>query len=185
MKDPQLILSIVLAGATVVYTVINALMLWESKKVRKQKNTPLLIAYLDICDYELRVCIRNIGEGCAKDVKIKVLKDYNQWGREEKPLSEDIMIKNGVDIFPPQFEQIVQLDRAIKIESGQIADKEIEIEVEYKSLTGNKPIMRKYCLSFNRIGGNEDSKTLGFISRRIKEQNGILAKINETLLKHS
>jgi hypothetical protein len=59
-------------------------MWFESKATRRQKVTPFIIAYLKITDDHNMLCvhIKNIGEGCAKDVEAKLIKDFNQFGEK-------------------------------------------------------------------------------------------------------
>ena len=45
-NDPQIILSTVVAIATVFYTGVNVMMWYESRKTRKQETTPNIIAFL-------------------------------------------------------------------------------------------------------------------------------------------
>lgn len=87
--EVELILSTVLAFATVCYTIINLMMWLESRATRKQKITPQVIVYLKTTEDHLTLCvhIKNIGEGCARNVQVRVLKDYNQFGKEQYPLS--------------------------------------------------------------------------------------------------
>jgi len=44
-NDPQIILSTVVAIATVFYTGVNVMMWYESRKTRKQETTPNIIAF--------------------------------------------------------------------------------------------------------------------------------------------
>jgi hypothetical protein len=71
----EIVLSAIIAFSTTVYTIINWLMLSESKKQRQEKITPLIIAYLKSSEDHsfLRLYIRNIGEGIAKNVTINIL----------------------------------------------------------------------------------------------------------------
>ena len=73
-----LILSAVLVIVTAVYTWINWKILQESIATRRQKNSPNIVPYLKSSDNHeaLFLYVKNMGEGCAKDVKIKVIKDY-------------------------------------------------------------------------------------------------------------
>ena len=74
----QIILSSVLVFSTIASAVITGLMLHESRKMRLQKIEPHIIAYLKIVETHdvLGLTLKNIGEGCAKNVVVKVLKDY-------------------------------------------------------------------------------------------------------------
>ena len=85
----EIALSTVLAVSTVIYTIINLMLWFESRATRRQKITPLVIAYLKSTENHevLKLHIKNIGEGRAKNVKIKTLKDYNQLGKVNLLLS--------------------------------------------------------------------------------------------------
>lgn len=102
----EIILSSVLAICTAIYTIINLFLLIESRATRKQKSTPLLIAFLKSTENHLmlELHIKNIGEGVAKNVKINVLKDFNRMGKDNLTLSEIGIVKNGFNVFPPQYE---------------------------------------------------------------------------------
>jgi len=100
------ILSIVIAASTVIYTV-TSLMLWvESRETRKQKITPNLIAYLKSAENHimLELRIKNIGEGIAKNIQVKVIQDYNRMGKNNLLLSKIGIVENGLNHFPPQYE---------------------------------------------------------------------------------
>ena len=151
----ELILSIVLAISTVFYTIINLMMWFESRASRKLKITPLLIAYLDYTEDHSVLClyIKNIGEGCAKNVKAKVIKDYNRYGKETYPLSNCYIFKNGFNLFPPlyQIKYYISNPSEIDFSSG---DSYIEIELEYNDIYDNKAEVQKFNLAFNQIIDN-------------------------------
>lgn len=153
--DVELVLSIVLAGATVCYTIINLMMWFESRATRKQKSTPILIAFLKITDDHktLAVHLKNVGEGCAKDVSINVLKDYNQFGRKDYPLSECFAFRNGVNIFPAGYELRYYLDDPCTIDYSN-SENYIEIEITYKNLNGKLYAGNLFKLPFNQINDN-------------------------------
>lgn len=68
--NTQLILSIVVALATIAYTYITYRQLKESERVRFQKEAPNTVPYLKSTeDYTtMQLFIENFGEGVAKDV---------------------------------------------------------------------------------------------------------------------
>ena len=57
----------------------------------------------------LYVCVKNIGEGCARNVKVIPIKDYSLFGKDLK-LGNFSLFSEGVNVFPPQFEMIFPLD---------------------------------------------------------------------------
>jgi hypothetical protein len=153
--DVELILSIVLAGATVFYTIINLMMWFESRATRRQKNTPMIIAFLKVTEDHntLSVHLKNVGEGYAKDVTIKVLKDYNQFKKDNLPLSSCFAFKNGVNIFPSGYELKYYLDSMGDIDYA-LDDSCIELQIDYKDLRGRKYSNNMFRLPFNQVAGN-------------------------------
>lgn len=153
--DVELVLSIVLAGATVLYTIINLLMWCESRATRKQKTAPMIIAFLKVTEdhQTLSVHIKNVGEGCAKDVKIRVVKDYNQFKKDNLLLSNCFAFKNGVNIFPSGYELKYYLDCTCNIDYS-LENNYIEIEIEFKDMNGNHYTHNNFRLPFNQVGGN-------------------------------
>ena len=75
----EIILSIVVAIATSIYTIVTIFQLIESRKVRFQKDAPNIVAFLKSAEDHvvMELYIENFGEGVAKDVKIEILKDFN------------------------------------------------------------------------------------------------------------
>jgi hypothetical protein len=100
----EIVLSWVVGTSTVLYTAINGFMLIENRRLRKIKSTPLIIAYLKSTEDHkaLRLYIKNIGEGVAKDVKISITSDYEQFWLKHLTLSDIGIMKYGLNIFPPQ-----------------------------------------------------------------------------------
>lgn len=169
--EVELILSIVIAACTVIYTVINLLMLFESRATRKQKTTPFLVAFLKTTENNMTLAlhIKNIGEGHATDVKIKMLKDFNQFNKNNFPLSEIGIVKNGFNYFPPQYELKYYIHSLTELD--KVEDNFIELEISYKSK--RKRFIKKYSLPFNQVLGQNYSSPpdtyIGQISHYLKE----------------
>jgi hypothetical protein len=153
--DVELILSIVLAGATVFYTIINLMMWFESRATRRQKITPMIIAFLKVTEDHktLAVHLKNVGEGFAKDVTIKALKDYNQFKKDNLPLSDCFAFKNGVNIFPSGYELIYYLDSVADIDYAR-DDSYIELQIDYKDMRGKRYGNNIFKLPFNQVARN-------------------------------
>lgn len=136
-QTPQNILSIVLIIVTLAYTITSVLMLLESRATRKQKNAPNIIVYLrsNISHDALYVCIKNIGEGCARNVRVVPIHDYNLFGKELK-LNNFSLFSEGVNVFPPQFEMTFPLDtwQKIKLQDNPY----VEFYVSFSDLNGNE-----------------------------------------------
>lgn len=176
--EVEIVLSIVLAVSTVLYTLINFFMLIESKNVRKQKISPLLVAYLSSTkDHSMHVLkFKNIGEGLAKNVRVVVLKDYKQFGGKGSFISDFGIVKNGFNFFPPQFELQFYLDDPVEIFENS-RDGEISLEMSYENIYGKK-FTEVFVLPFNQMFGLNYSTPpetyIGKISFYLK-------KINESL----
>lgn len=169
----ELILSMVLAISTVCYTIINLMMWFESRATRKQKITPQVIAFLKTTEDHLTLClhVKNIGEGCAKNVKVNFIKDYNQFNKAQYPLSDLMFFKNGASIFPPQYELRFYID-SVKDIDYESKDNYIELEILYQDIT-NKYYKEVYQLPFNQIVGtnysNPPETYIGQIPYYLKE----------------
>lgn len=179
----ELTLSIVLAVSTVCYTIINLMMWFESRATRRQKITPYVIAYLKITDDHKILCvhIKNIGEGCAKDVKAKITKDYNQFGKNNFPLSECMIFKNGANIFPPQYELKYYIDSPKEIDYAA-EDSFIELELEYSDVNNRRYKYNIFKLPFNQVGGNYSEPPenyLGQIPYYLEKLNANIEKIKK------
>ena len=159
--DVELVLSTVLAIATVFYTIINLMMWVESRATRKQKITPQVVAYLKTTEDHLTLCvhIKNIGEGC------------NQFGKEQYPLSNLMFFKNGASIFPPQYELKFYID-SIKNIDYESNNSYIKLEVLCQDID-NKHYKEVYQLPFNQIVGtnysNPPETYMGQIPYYLKE----------------
>ena len=147
-----LILSGVLVVVTAVYTWINWKILQESIATRRQKNSPNIVPYLKSSDNHeaLFLYIKNMGEGCAKDVKIKVFKDYNRFCGKELLLSQLNIFNEGVNIFPSGYELHYGLNWWKDI-VNKGTDDYIELEVKFKDLNDHKYGPYRYNLKFSQI----------------------------------
>ncbi len=179
--DVELLLSIVLAVSTVFYTIINLLMFFESRATRQQKVSPFVIAYLKTTENHNMLCvhIKNIGEGCAKNLKAKLLKDCNQFGDDKFPLSDCMIFKNGVNVFPPEYELKYYINSPDEIDYKS-NDCYIELELEYSDMYGKRCKPCVFKLPFNQIGtnySNPPESYLGQISYYLKELNKKIDKL--------
>ena len=148
----EIVLSSVVAIATVAYTVINLMLWYESRATRCQKLAPLIVPYLKStasCE-ALSLYIKNVGEGCAKNVRIKVIKDYLRFGKQDCPLSNFPLFKDGVSIYPSGYELHYLLNWWESIKDNN--DEYIELEISYSDI--NDKLVEKgkrYVVPFNQI----------------------------------
>ena len=153
----ELLLSIVLAMCTAAYTIINFCMLLENKRIRKQKITPFLIAYLKSSDNHsvLELIIENIGEGPAQNVKATLNKDYNQFGQKGSLLSNQGLFKNGFNDFPPNYKLKYFIHCMTEIDFNS-KDSQLLIELTYNRIDG-KRYSQTYELTFSQVSGQNYS----------------------------
>jgi hypothetical protein len=178
----EIILSLVIAICTVLYTVINLMLWFESRENRKQKITPHVIAFLKSSENHvtLELHIKNIGDGLAKHIKIKTLKDYAQFGKEGFLISELGVMKNGFNSFPPQYELKYHLNTLTEIYEKAI-DESIKLEISYRS-SDNRKFTEIFELPFKQLLGqnysNPPETFMGQIPYYLKEINTTLKKTN-------
>ena len=150
----QIIQSLALVISVIISAVTTWKMLDENRKKRLQKIEPHIIAYLRIVETHdvLGLTFKNIGEGCAKNVVVKVLKDYYLFKDKTRPLSNETMIKNGLAIMLSQDECTFFLgpltgEEKIDIEAD---DSIVELEIKCHDIMG-KEYIRTSKLLFSKI----------------------------------
>lgn len=155
VNHASLVLSAVVALATIAYTWINYLMYRESKISRLQKLKPEIIPYLQSTASKNVLClyIKNIGEGCAKNVKVKLLRDYNCLGKADWPLSKFPLFNEGVSVYPPGYELHYYIDFWDTIRDKEMKGK-LEMEISYTDIKGKQKDKNYYLLKFNQIMSN-------------------------------
>lgn len=181
----MLITNIIIAVCTAAYVWINYKSWKESIATRKQKTTPLIIAFLETTESHTMMAlhIKNIGEGLAKNVKVKILKDYNIMGKAQFPLSNIGIVKNGLDIFPPQYELKYCIHWLEELFGNYNCEKEqnnnINIEICFESMD-RREFKYVYELWFNQLSGqsysNPPETFMGQIPFYLKEIHDTLKK---------
>ena len=183
ISDAMFWCSLALIIVTVTYTVINALMLYESQKQRKLKTSPNVIAYLKSTeDYKaIRLYIKNVGEGVALDVKVDVIQDYCRFGKENCKLSETGLFKYGLDILPPGEHCSYYLDAWTNIKEKDLENLCVELEISCAG-ADREPHSHSCKLQFIQIFGqgyaNPPETYIGKIAHCMNEISRTLAKIN-------
>lgn len=180
INDPEILLSLVLAIATVAYTIVTLFMLFESRKTRLQKTEPLLIGYIKSTDDHMTsmLCIKNIGEGCAEDVRIVLAEDFNCFGKPECPLSHYPLFRNGVSVFPSGYELHFYLDNNDKIKYGS-DPRHLDFIIHYKKLSSKKEYTKHFYLPLGENGQNYSTPPEtyeGQIPYYLKEIKNVLNK---------
>jgi len=175
--NTEILLSTVLAGSTVAYTVINLMIWYESKATRRQKTTPMVIAYLSRTENQcVGLNFKNIGQGLAKNVRVRPVKDYHPFGKEKLTLSAFGIVRNGFNNFPPQYE-ISYILNSTKLMKKENAKDYIEIEIMYENST-RKKFSEVFKLPLNQVTGFIRSDPPDTFMEQIPYY---LKKINESL----
>lgn len=181
----EILLSVIIASATVIYTVVTVFQLVESRKNRLLKEAPNIIAFLKTTEDHtvLSLYINNYGDGVAKNVAISFKKDFNRFSKEGYRFSKIGIAQHGMNFFPPQYQ--------LKFDVGFVDDifqnsKEdyIELEIRYQNLQ-NRSFQTFFKLPFNQVFGqtysNPPETYLGQISHYLKEINSTLNNTNKQL----
>lgn len=182
----EIILSASLVVCTIMYTIINYFVLRENQIQRKLKTRPYIVSYLQSTEdfHALRLYIKNFGYGVAKNVKVKVIQDYNMFGIENHLMSDSGMIKHGLEIFPPQAQYSCIIDSWENIRKKNFENLYIELEINYEgeSFKKTEQYSNSYKLHFKQVCGqgylNPPETYIGKIQH-------FLSEIHTTLVKHS
>jgi uncharacterized membrane protein len=176
----EFLLSIALLSCTGLYTYINWKIYVETKKRRELKTMPHIIAYLKSTEDHktLRLYIENTGEGVAKNVKIDVLKDYNQFRLEQRKISCIGAMKYGLNIFPSKERYAYFVD--VWTEIGKSKENlQIELDISYEGTDGKK-YHNLYNLPLMQLSGqdytNPPETYIGRIAYFLEKISGSLKK---------
>ncbi|HPW78449.1 MAG: hypothetical protein BWX62_00452 [Bacteroidetes bacterium ADurb.Bin037] len=175
----ELLLSIVVASATLIYTVVTIFQLVESRKNRFLKESPNIVPFLKTTEEHsvLQLIIKNFGEGIAKNVKISFSKDFNRFGKEKK-LSDIGIAKYGMNYFPPQYELKFDIHWMNDICNSHQGD-DIEIIITCENIHNHK-FEEIFLLPFKQLFGQiyvtPPETYMGQIPYYLKEINSTLKK---------
>ena len=98
----------------------------------------------------LSLHIKNMGEGCAKCVRIQLLKDYHVFHDPEKLLSNHQVFQEGINVFPSGYELHYNIDWWDYI-TGHGMDDYIELCVTCSDINGKEYGPQNYTLKFSQI----------------------------------
>lgn len=180
--EVELILSIVIAVAALIYAVINIFMLRENRATRIQKVAPMIVPFLKMSENQsmLELHVKNIGEGIAKDVKFYIIEDCIRFEKEDVLLSDTGIFKNGMTSFPPGYELRYFLVWSDSAESYK--DKQIKLKVKYQDIR-KKKYGEVFTLPIKEIMGQGSVKPpetyMGQIPYYLKEINNTIKKIEQ------
>ena len=155
----ELFVSSCLLLATIAYTIATFLMLKENKVMREFKLSPDIIVYLkSSSDYNvIFFCVKNVGEGCAKNVKLTLLgDDYVLFSNSkiDRKLSDYPIFTQGINIFPSQQEYKYPLDwwpNKMDDKNKFCGQDKIKVNVFYEALSIEKTEQKNFELLISQI----------------------------------
>lgn len=128
--------------ATVVYAVLTAILVVETRKLRQAQTEPRIEITVDALDFAVnivRLCVRNIGEGPAKNVKFEPA--VIDGGEAAENLLEEFLSPNffqtGLRYFGPgqyRFSGYTQTNKDFEAK----ASSSLSFKVTYESVTEKK-----------------------------------------------
>ncbi|MBS9405662.1 hypothetical protein KG088_18920 [Halomonas sp. TRM85114] len=128
--------------ATMVYAALTAILVSETRKLRQVQTEPRIEITVDVLDFSVnivRLCVRNIGEGPAKNVKFEPsVIDGDEIGESllEEFLSPNFF-KTGLRYFGPgqfRFSGHTQTNKNFEAKVSSA----LSFKVAYESVTGKK-----------------------------------------------
>lgn len=184
--NTELTLSIVVASATTIYTIITILQLIESRKVRFQKLSPNVLPYLKLSENFSRInlYIENFGEGIARNVKVNFINDFERFGHKDFSLSTLGISRNGMNYFTPNYKLKYSLGFMEEIYTN-FPNEILILEISYTDWR-NKKYKTTYSLPFNELSGQTKATPpddyLGQIPHYLNELN---KKFDKLIKEHS
>ncbi|WP_018141541.1 hypothetical protein [Thioalkalivibrio sp. ALJ7] len=132
----------VVTFATVVYAVLTAILVAETRKLRQAQTEPRIEITVDALDFAVnivRLCVRNIGEGPAKNVKFEPT--VVEGGEVAEGLLEEFLspnfFKTGLRYFGPGQSRLSGYTQTNKHFEAK-ASSSLCFKVAYESVTSQK-----------------------------------------------
>lgn len=175
--------TVIFAGAvalsTIVYVILTATLVYETRKMRKNQIDPYMVAYLDIAETKASIIYlktKNIGLGVALNVNFKIIKELES--NDARKLMDYPYFKDGVKYFPPNHED-KHLLVAFGSDNEAKATDSIIFEIEYESILKERK-RNRYELNLKEIVGKGNlvppDTHIGNISYRLEKIQQLLEK---------
>jgi hypothetical protein len=98
----QIIFSAVVALSTVAYSILTWRLVAETRRMREFQITPDINIFFERSEADPSftfIVFKNSGLGYAKNVKIKIIKDFEHYDNINQELKSKGIIKNGIESF--------------------------------------------------------------------------------------
>ena len=174
-----LIFSGIVAVCTIIYSFLTIRLVRETRLSREFHLEAYMVAYLVNSETSpdiLSLIIKNIGNGVARNLRFKIIKDINC--PNGNSLAEIGIFNKNLDYFPPNnMNKYILLSLANNYETK--SKDYIEFEITYDdAIKTNK--FQKFKLEFKDIEGlgklNPPETYIGMISYRLEKIEKILEK---------
>lgn len=177
-----LLFSGVVAISTVVYAVLTRNLVKETKTSRLINITPNVHVYFSKAEtsmHSVYFLIENFGYGVAVDLKLKIIKDFNNHNIERLKLANMGAFKHGLRYFYPKQKFKYYFTNLLEDFEKKLADCLI-INVSYKDIN-NKEYSNDFVLTIDEIIGTGQSSTppdsyIGKIWYELSEIKKVLKK---------
>lgn len=181
----QIVFSGVVAISAVVYSILTWRLVSETKKLREFQLTPDVNIFFERAEADASfvfVVFKNFGQGHAKNVRFKILKDFDSYDFEHLQLKDLRLIKDGIETFySNQMHKYYLTD--LSKESEQKRKSNFIIEVSYSSVN-NKVVKKEFNLTFADIIGKSiftpPETYVGRISYELNQIRKLLGDTNKS-----
>nr|VFK59535.1 MAG: hypothetical protein BECKUNK1418G_GA0071005_100750 [Candidatus Kentron sp. UNK]VFK68683.1 MAG: hypothetical protein BECKUNK1418H_GA0071006_10052 [Candidatus Kentron sp. UNK] len=151
-----LIFSGVVALSTVVYAVLTALLVVETKQMRRAQTEPKLVAYVEPREEFINFAhlyIQNVGPGPAFNVAFKLSGNKDDEGAQLliEDFSKSRFLDTGVEYIGPT-QRMSSRDTAFTQEFQKKIKAILYVEISYRSSTGRK-YFDKYSIDMSQFEG--------------------------------
>ena len=176
----QIIFSGIVTISTVVYSILTWQLVSETRRTREFQMTPDVNIFFERAEADasfVHIVFKNFGLGHAKNVRFKIIRDFEFYDFEHLQLKKLKIINDGIETFYSKQEHkyyLADLSNDPERKKQEI----LIIEVEYDSIT-NKHTKKIFNLTFSEIEGksifNPPDNYIGLISYELKEIKKIMA----------
>lgn len=138
-----LVFSAVIAISTAVYAVLTALLVTETRRMRRVQTEPKVIAFIKprqgAESYFAYICFQNIGSGPAFDISFELTanKDDEEANLLISDFSRSLCIDTGVDYIGPS-QGIQSCGTVLNKETSKKIEAIFSVTIKYKSYTNRK-----------------------------------------------
>ena len=147
-----LFFSFVVAISTVVYSILTASLVKETKIMRKSQTEPEIIVYVEPSQEWINIMnihIKNIGNGAASNICFKIINDYVD--TKGRIFSETDYIKNGIKFLAPQGDYCSLFDNVVGKDFSKKNEMRLDLIVKYENRSNH--YTNEYSIDLSQYSG--------------------------------